>query len=104
MHWAEFYHNKRFYMVCKDALQANSLHTLAPATILRAVTWGTSAWLCVHSPAQLCSPKLAPECSHSRMATRECWGYVLLHYQGKLAKKSRSVSGTPASSQFNPFL
>ena len=51
-------------------------------------------------------PEVAPESSHSRMATRQCRGCFLSHCPGKLhcLAGSPSVSIVPASSQFNPFL
>ena len=67
---------------------------------------GTSARPWVHLPDQLCCPEVAPQSSHSRVATRQCRGCFLSHHPGKLPSLagSPSVSGIPASSQFNPFL
>ena len=54
------------YGASKDASQVDSLYTLAPAPIPRVVARGISA------QPQVCCPKMAPERSHSRVATKQC--------------------------------
>lgn len=68
--------------VWEDTSPVDSLYTFAAALILRAAALGTSGWLWVHLPAQLCCPEVghwawAPECSYSRMAKRQYWGCFL---------------------------
>jgi len=84
-----------------------SLHKLAPAPILRDVTWGTLARPWVHPPAQLCCPRVAPERLPS-VTDQLLWGNTAAF----LLSSSRETSlpyresfrpGIPASSQFNPF-
>jgi len=85
-----------------------SLHKLAPAPILRDVTWGTLARPWVHPPAQLCCPKVAPEFGPLSAPVPERPqdnAEEVSYCQGKLQSlaMSPSVSEVPASSQFNPF-
>jgi len=67
--------------VCKEASEAHSLNTVAPAPILRAVAWCISARPWVNTPALLCCPKIAP-------------GLVALsaHFPGWLQDNAAAVS------------
>lgn len=68
---------------------------------MRSLTLALGLPLSANSAAQ----RWPLECSHSRMATKQCWGCSLPNHQGKLHSftGSHSVSGILAASQSNPF-
>ena len=97
--------------ICKDASQADSLHTLTPAPIPRAVAWGASAPPWVRPPAQLCCPVVAPELGPLSAPipgwlqdNAEAVSYLITTGNCTPLQGVCPVSGIPAASQFNPFL
>lgn len=68
---------------------SQALCALSPAPVLWAVTWGTSAQLWVHSPAQLCCLKVTPEHIDSRLAARQwCSCFLSSRKNSLLHRKS----------------
>lgn len=72
-------------------------HRAAPT--LSAVAWGTWGLLWVHSPAQLCCPKVHPAFSSSRKVQDNSEACFLSHHQGKLTPVKESFSLWPSCSQ-----